>query len=185
MRRDRQLLECEWLVVRSQRGDPDAFNALMRMWERSLFYYLRRLAPTEEDAWDWLQETWLKVFRAVATLRDPQTLPAFLYQTARRTALSRLRSPELQRPTEAWDDEDCVAAEASPSDFDNAEEVHRALDQLPLIHREILTLYFLQDLSLEETAAVLEVPLGTVKSRLFHAKKSIAQRLTERSIHES
>lgn len=63
----------------------------MRLWERPLFYYLRRLAACEADAWDLLQETWLKVLRAINSIRDPRTFPAFLYTTARNTAVSRLR----------------------------------------------------------------------------------------------
>ncbi len=68
---DRQILECELLVVQCQRGETAAFESLVRMWERPLFYYLRRLASSEEDAWDLLQETWLKTYRSIRSLRDP------------------------------------------------------------------------------------------------------------------
>jgi RNA polymerase sigma-70 factor, ECF subfamily len=167
---DRQLLESALLVVRCQRGDRDAFEGIVRMWEQSLFYYLRRLAPSEADAWELLQETWLKLFRSLSSLRDPQALPAFLYKTARNTAISRLRKRELAE-VESYADE--VHDESSGndiSDFDNADEVHHALDQLPLLQREALTLYFLEDLSLDEMAVTLGVPVGTVKSRVHYAK---------------
>jgi RNA polymerase sigma-70 factor (ECF subfamily) len=167
---DRQLLESALLVVRYQRGDRAAFEAIVRLWESPVFYYLRRLAASEADAWELLQETWLKLFRSLGSLRDPQALPAFLYKTARNTALSRLRKRELAE-VESYADE--VHDESTGNDisaFDNAEEVHHALDQLPLLQREALTLYFLEDLSLDEMAATLDVPLGTVKSRLHYAK---------------
>jgi RNA polymerase sigma factor (sigma-70 family) len=61
--------------------------------------------------------------------------------------------------------------------LDNAEHVHHALDQLPVVQREVLTLFFLQDLSLEQMAELLRVPLGTVKSRLHYAKIAIRQAL--------
>ena len=67
---DRQILECELLVVQCQRGETAAFESLVRMWERPLFYYLRRLASSEEDAWDLLQETWLKTYRSIRSLRN-------------------------------------------------------------------------------------------------------------------
>lgn len=144
-----------------------------------MFYYLRRLAPTEADAWELLQETWLKLFRSLKRLRDPQSLPAFLYKTARNTALSRLRKRNLLEPTphetEVHDD----SAGSDISAFDHAEEVHHALDQLPLLQREALTLYFLEDLSLDEMAAMLDVPLGTVKSRLHYAKLAIREILEQ------
>ena len=65
------------------------------------------------------------------------------------------------------------------SAFDNADEVHHALDQLPLLQREALTLYFLEDLSLDEMAATLDVPLGTIKSRLHYAKLAMRKILTQ------
>ena len=141
------------------------------MWERALFYYLRRLAPSEADTWDLLQETWIKIFRALPTLRDPRALPAFLYTTARNTAVSRLR-------LRSSEESNGQVRELASSDyafvaFEDAEQVHHALDQLPLPQREAVTLYFLEDLSIDEIAGVLGVAVGTVKSRLHYAKQNI------------
>jgi RNA polymerase sigma-70 factor, ECF subfamily len=158
-------------VTLCQRGDREAFGGIVRLWERQLFYYLRRLAPSEADTWDLLQETWLKVFRALPKIREPRTLPAFLYTTARNTAMTRLRSldvgPPCSEPRDPPDTDSPVEA------FDDAEEVHHALDRLPLAQREAVTLYFLRDLTIDEIAGVLGVPVGTVKSRLHYAKQSI------------
>jgi len=71
--------------------------------------------------------------------------------------------------------------EFRPSQVRMAEAVHRALDELSLAHREALTLHFLQDLSLEQIANVLEVPIGTVKSRLHHAKREL-RKVLEREV---
>jgi RNA polymerase sigma-70 factor (ECF subfamily) len=147
------------------------------LWERRLFYYIRRLASTEADAWELLQETWLKVFRSLSALRDPRTLPSFLYTTARNTAVSRLRSQKLENTAEnieVHDESTAIEIDA----FDHADEVHLALEQLPLAQREALTLFFLQDLSLEEIATLLDVPLGTVKSRLHYGKLAIRKFLS-------
>lgn len=171
MRPDRQILETELLVTQCQRGDQAAFEGIVRLWERSLFYYLRRLAPSEAETWDLLQETWLKVFRAIETLRDPRTLPAFLYATARRVAISRLRVRGIESVEP--DVEVSAPADDAVIAIDDAELVHHALDQLPVPQRETLTLYFLQELSIEEIALVLDVPVGTVKSRLHYAKQAL------------
>jgi RNA polymerase sigma-70 factor (ECF subfamily) len=181
---DRQILECELLVLRCQQGDASAFELIVRMWERSLFYYLRRLASSEEDAWDLLQETWLKTFRSIGSLRDPRSLPSFLYTTARNAAVSRLRNGKLGRElTCPLNAETLEVSDNDESAFDNADHVHHALDRLPLQHREILTLYFLEDLSHEEIARLLGIPLGTVKSRLHYAKSSIQKILQEGDRH--
>ncbi len=170
---DLQILESALLVVRFQRGDARAFEELVKLWEQPLFYYLRRMSRSEADALELLQETWLKLFRSLGTLRDPRTLPAFLYTTARHTAISRMRKRSGQA-TESYTDELFDGtAEAEVDAFDNAELVHHALDQLPLAQREALTLFFLQDLSLEEIAELLDVPVGTVKSRIHYGKLAI------------
>lgn len=176
---DKQILESALLVVRWQRGDQSAFESIVRLWERPLFYYLRRLASSEADAWELLQETWLKLFRSLRQLRDPRTLPAFLYTTARNTAISHLRGRGFEQngvhaesEIEEFESDDTAA-------FDNAEQVHHALDQLPFPQREALTLYFLQDLSVEEMGAVLGIPVGTVKSRLHYAKYAIRKILSQ------
>ena len=179
---DKQLIESALLVVRWQRGDREAFAEIVKLWERSLFFYLRRLAPTEADAWELLQETWLKLLRSLHKLRDPRTLPAYLYTTARHAAISRFRvkPPEVESyPEQLADDlgNDDVAA------FEDAEQLRHALDQLPVHQREILTLFFLDDLTLEELSTLLEIPVGTVKSRLHYAKAALRAILSKGASH--
>jgi RNA polymerase sigma-70 factor, ECF subfamily len=179
---DTQLLESALLVVRWQRGDREAFAGIVQLWERSLFYYLRRLAPTEADAWELLQETWLKTLRSLHTLRDPRTLPSYLYTIARNTALSRFRTRDFE--SEAYPENiPDHRADADGVAFDNAEQVHHALAKLSLPQREALTLFFLQDLSLDEMANVLDVPIGTVKSRLHYAKLALRNILSPGDDH--
>lgn len=169
-------------MTRCQRGDRNAFAEIVQLWERSLFYYLRRLAPTEADTWDLLQETWMKVFRAVPTLRDPRTLPAFLYTTARNAAISRFRlRMNDEQPLPAHEQVGSFAFVT----FDDAELVHHALDQLPLAQREALTLYFLEDLSIDEIARVVGVSPGTVKSRLHYGKQAIKKIICDGGSHEA
>ena len=66
-----------------------------------------------------------------------------------------------------------IKDETESQTFENAEQVHYGLDRISLPHREILTLFFLQDLTIEDIAVVLEIPAGTVKSRLYYAKRSL------------
>jgi RNA polymerase sigma-70 factor (ECF subfamily) len=176
---EKRVLESALLVVRWQRGDRSAFDGLVKLWEQSLFYYLRRLAGSEASALEMLQETWLKLLQSLKSLRDPHAFPSFLYRTARNSAISRLRRPEFLQSDadvhEICDDApaDSIAASYSPAD------VHHALEQLPLLQREALTLFFLKELSLEEMAVLLGVPVGTVKSRLHYAKHAIREILLQ------
>jgi RNA polymerase sigma-70 factor (ECF subfamily) len=173
----KQLLENKLIVLRCRRGEEPAFEELIDRWERPLFYYIRRLVDSEEEAWDVLQDTWLSVIRGIRQLREPAALPAWLYRIARNTAVSHLRkTPRFESLSTDEGEEDV------PDDTPNvavselqAEDVHRALRTLSLPHREVLTLRFLEDFSLAEIGEITGAPLGTVKSRLFHAKRALRE----------
>ena len=171
---DKEAIYYELLVLRCRRGQKSAFEQLFRAWERPLFYYIRRLVDNEQVAWQILQETWVKVLRGIRKLREPRNLPAWLYSVARKTAMSHFRAEYAKQ---AFFDNngnitDTAECDHAPN-FDDAEQVHYGLGRLSLPHREVLTLFFLQDLSVEEIAHVLEIPVGTVKSRLYYAKRSL------------
>ena len=175
---DKQLLESELLTIRWQRGDRSAFEGIVKLWEKPLLYYLRRLTTSEADAWELLQETWLKLVRSLGSLKDTRSLPSFLYTTARNTAISRFRQLDSEESSSFAENLPDLSAADDVGLFEKAEEVHQALDQLPVQQREVLTLFFLQDLSLQQMAALLRLPVGTVKSRLFYAKQAIRKILT-------
>jgi RNA polymerase sigma-70 factor (ECF subfamily) len=171
---EKQAIYYELLVLRCRRGQKDALEELVRSWEKRLFYYIRRLVDDEQDAWQILQETWVKVLRGIKKLREPRKLPAWLYSIARKTALSHLRA-EYKKQAIFKTDENASNVEEGNSDFgfDDVEQVHYGLGRISLPHREVLTLFFLQDLSTEQVAEVLNIPPGTVKSRLHYAKSAL------------
>ena len=174
MSTEKELIYYELLVLRCQRKEKGAIEELIHTWEKRLFYYIRRLVDNEQDAWDILQETWLKAIQGIRALREPRSLPAWLYHIARNASMSHFRNkgPNLtslennENPASIQMDEQCF-------NFANADLVHYGLAQISLPHREILTLYFLQDLTIEEIAEVLEIAPGTVKSRLYYARQSL------------
>lgn len=184
MMTDADLILCELLVLRCQRRDRAAADELVTFFEQPLLYYLRRMVGSEADAWDLVQETWVSVFRALPTLRDARALPAFLYRTARNHALALLRHRDADFRLYAAVDAPQNDADHEP-DFtaEDAATVHAGLNKLSLPHREALTLFFLQQLTIEEIASVLAIPSGTVKSRLHHAKKALGAIMSEGDRH--
>jgi RNA polymerase sigma-70 factor (ECF subfamily) len=175
MMSEKDLILCERLVLRCQRRDRGAADELVTLFEKPLLYYLRRMVGSEADAWDLLQETWMSVLRALPTLRDTRAFPAFIYRVARNRALAHLRHREADLRLYAAVEAAAADTEPEPAFSDeDAAAVHAGLDKLSLPHREVLTLFFLQDLSVEDIASVLAIPPGTVKSRLHHARKSLA-----------
>jgi len=174
LRSEKEAIYWELLALRCKRREDGALEELIRNWEQRLFYYVRRLAENEEDAWDILQETWLKVLRGIGSLREPRSLPTWLYRIARNTAVSRLRANRLHHDLlDGNRNLLCNDTEEEPFRFEDAQRVHHGLSRISLPHREVLTLHFLEDLSVEEIADVVGVPQGTVKSRLHYAKRAL------------
>ena len=177
----KQTILWELLVVRCQRGDSGAFRELIDAWERPLVYYIRRLLGSRGVEWDVLQEVWLRVFRGIGSLREPRTLPVWLYRITRRAAMRYLREtyaePAIDQSVADLDAIEVEIDQRLHFSPDEAEHVHRALEKIPLPFREVLTLHFLEDLSVNEVADVIGIPAGTVKSRLYHAKRALREAL--------
>ncbi|MGE0460133.1 MAG: RNA polymerase sigma factor [Vicinamibacterales bacterium] len=170
----------ELLVVRCQLGEPDAFDALIARWHRPLWLYVRRMTGRDDEAQDLLQEVWLRVVRGIAKLRDGSRFRGWLFGIARRALMDRLRHEYAALPTNDVDVGD-VAAEAEPSDCEtDLASLEAALEMLPTVERDVLTLFYLRDLTLAELAQALGVPVGTVKSRLFRARKMLRASMQER-----
>jgi RNA polymerase sigma-70 factor, ECF subfamily len=184
--RDKDVVARELLALRCRRGDRAALEELIRTWEPRLLYFIRRIVRDEADAWDVLQETWMRVLKGIGSLSDLGSLSPWLYRVARNTAFSHARSREpLRESLEDYPDANAFDPADEPLDFTDAEQVHRGLLALSLPHREVLTLFFLEDLSVEEVATVLGVPPGTVKSRLHYAKQTLRKVIAEEaSRHE-
>lgn len=170
-------LQDEWLALRCQSDEPDAFEDLVRAMERPLRYYAAKLVGNDERALDVLQDVWIRAFRGIRKLKDPGSLRPWLYRITYGTAIDRIRGDASRVRAEAALGEQIEEAADLSFDEDDADAVHWALDQIDLRHREVLVLHFLEDFSVAQVAAVVGCPEGTVKSRIHHAKKALRETL--------
>lgn len=169
----------EYLAVRCQLGERAAFDELIERWHEPLFKYIRRLASDDDSAREIVQDVWLRVLRGIGKLRDGTRLRPWLFGIARRALTDQLRARYAQ-PSSADIDLGDIAADVDQGGIEIEEEVQameRQLTLLPRTEREVLTLFYLRELSLEQVAEVLDVPAGTVKSRLFRARHMLRRRI--------
>jgi len=172
----------EWLALRCQNGEAQAFADLIREMERPLLYFAQKLIRDEDRALDVLQEVWLKGFRGAKKLEPPPQLRAWVYQTTRSLEGDRIRKDVAQTEREKRIAEEKPDNSPEPTfAAEEAEALHHALDQLELPHREVLVLHFLEDLTIAEVATVVSCPEGTVKSRIQHAKRALRKVLSDQT----
>lgn len=172
----------ELLAVRCQLGERAAFDELIERWHTPLWRYVRRLLGDADVTAEVLQDVWIRVLRGLPGLRDPSRLRAWLFTIARRTSMDRLRIKYSEPPTASIDDVD-VVEEDEPDLADDLERMQQELARMPLVEREVLVLFYLQELALDQIAEVLDVPAGTVKSRLFRARRMLRQQMTARGVN--
>jgi len=149
----------------------------------SLYNYARWLTGEAHEAEDLVQETYLKALRGFASFREGTNFRAWMFRILRNTFLTSrtgLRATAMQ-PIE---DDDQFVAEGDPETIflhhANAEELRRAILELPLEFREVLLLADMENMSYREIGEALSIPVGTVTSRLTRARAKVRRRIQER-----
>ncbi|TDR39715.1 RNA polymerase sigma-70 factor (ECF subfamily) [Tahibacter aquaticus] len=172
---ERHELADELVVVRCQLGESAAFDELVRRWSAPLYRYALKLAGEAELARDLSQDVWLRAIRGLPRLLDPAQFRPWLFGIAHRCFMDRLRS-RYAIAVDNDTDPDALGALAIDADEELLHQsLERGLAALPLLEREVLTLFYLESLPLAEISTVLQIPTGTVKSRLFRARKLLRQ----------
>ena len=165
----------ELLVVRCQLGEREAFAELIRAWHPAVERYVGRMLAGPDD--DVVQEVWLAVFKGLPRLRQPDRFAPWLFAIARRAVMNRLRDvyshpvPELVDDVPGVDETEAVI---------DRETIGGALAALPAREREVLLLFYLEDLPLDVCAQVCAVPVGTIKSRLNRARRLLRRELARK-----
>jgi RNA polymerase sigma factor (sigma-70 family) len=169
------------LAVRCQLGERDAFDDLIRRWALPLQRHVRRVVGEADAADELVQDIWLRVLQGIGRLQDPSRLRAWLFGIAHRRLMDRLRERYDAR-TDASIDPDNLASAGDGQDRElEARELERGLQRLPPVEREVLSLFYLDEMPLADVAQVLGVPVGTVKSRLFRARTLLRHHFTGES----
>ncbi len=170
---DGTTLQDEWLVRRSKAGDREAFGQIVSRHQSAVYRVVRGILGDPAESEDVAQEVFLKAYAKLARFRGESSLFTWLYRIAVNEAL-RARRRRTPLPIEA-----APEAEVPPPEPESDEEaptlrtLQRLLARLPDDHRVIVTLRDLEGLSYQEVAETLEVPIGTVESRLFRARQEL------------
>ena len=175
----------EVIVERALTGDAEAFGELVRRWERRIFALTYGMLGREEDARDATQETFLAAFRNLRGFRGEAKVSSWLHRIAVNQCISRQRRAKV-RSESALDDDNEAGSFATPISESPARvvegrletvAVRLAINSLPLELRQVVVMKEFEELTFREIADALDLPLSTVKSRLYTALKQLQMRL--------
>ena len=166
------------LVARARNGDDDAFRRLVERHQAAVARTVFGMLGSRDDADDVGQETFVRFFQSLDSFRGESSVRTYLVRIAMSTALNALRSTRRRELRFVSDDaalEQAVdpSAQVAPTDAARATRIREALDTLTPDHRAVVVLRLLDERSTKETAEILQVPEGTVLSRLSRAVQQL------------
>ena len=180
------------LAARARDGDQDAFEQLVRDNEKRIYTLALRMTGSREDALDLAQDAFFQAWKALPTFQGESSFATWLYRLATNLCLDHLRTQKRRTqsmgPAHSLDDEENGPVQVADQQLQPQEAVERSerrralergLASLPDHHRQVLIMRELSGLSYQEIAQVLDLDLGTVKSRIARARLSLRKILLE------
>ena len=175
------------MIERASRGDAAAFNHLMAQHERRMYAVALRMCGNREDAQDCLQEAMLHVYRAIGGFKGQSSFSTWVYRITMNTCLDELRRKKNRQNTSL---DNLLDMGWSPADESNAPEkqamrselrrnLNRAIQELPEEMRSAVVLRDIQGFSYDEIARMLEINVGTIKSRISRGREKLREKLKE------
>lgn len=179
------------LIERCKRGDLAAFNDLVRKYEKQVYNFAYRLTGNYDDANDVAQDAFLRVFNAIGSFRGDASFSTWLFRITTNVFLDERKRAkahphasldeylELEESSVARQIEDpSPTPEAVLEESERAQFLQQAIGGLPEYQRAMVTLYHGQQKSYEEIAEIMDLPIGTVKSRLNRARLALKEKLS-------
>lgn len=168
------------LILRARRGETDAFGELVGRYQTAVFNVCYRLMGERREAEDMAQEAFIRAYTRLESYDPERPFGPWMRRVAANQCLNRLEALPVAQPVldeERDPDDPSQRPEPVTEQHDEAERLHRALLSLPAHYRAVLELRHYQELSYEEIAETLQLPLSDVKSHLFRARKVLAEKL--------
>ncbi len=173
MARTPEQLRQDLLVLQAQRGDPGALDQLVRLWQTRLWSVAVAKSGDHDAAWDISQEAWLKILRGLRGLREVEAFGRWATRIVSNIAAERIRRQQVHvRDLEKMADRPATVPASRDTHFER-----KLLSELPDSQRTIIVLHYFEELGVTDIAEMLDIPAGTVKSRLHYARKKLQELL--------
>jgi len=160
-------LQNQFLVMAAQDGNEAALDKLVSLWQKKLWQYVFGLTTDVHASWDITQQTWLEIIKGLRKLHDPKCFKAWAYKIATNRTIDWLKNKKKNQHINLESIE--VVSNRKENDIQAKELVQR----LKCDSRVVLSLYYFEQLNISEISIALNIPPGTVKSRLFTAREEL------------
>ncbi len=185
-------LSDEQIVEIAVSNDPDAFGEIVKRWERKIFALCYGMLSREEDARDAAQETFISAYRNLSNFRGEAKVSSWLHRIAVNQCLTKQRRSKVRSESSLEDESSAnEAAFASPGQLNPARtaeqnerilSVRTAVNSLPAELKQVIVMKEFEELTFQEISEALELPLSTVKSRLYTALKQLRLKLERKPL---
>ena len=164
----------ELLILKAQAGDRGAFETMVKLWEKPFFSYARTYTQCETTAWDIVQETWVVIIRKLNSLSHPAKFKSWAFRILTNKCIDCFRRASIEKKLKKSVVEN--EKHQNTKSFEN-QPLENAIQQLRSEQKALILLRFNQSMSILEISKVLNVPEGTVKSRLHRTLNELKQSL--------
>ena len=183
--KDKFKLSDEKLILRFQEGDINAYNELVKRYKDRLFNFVLRYFNNAEQAEDVVQDTLIKLYTHASYYKNVAKFSTWIFTIAKNNALTELRKNKRKKTDSLWTDDGQVIdinskEESLDSKVQNEiaiDQLNKFLDEIPENFRMAVVLRDFQELSYEEISTILEIPIGTIKSRINRGRIQLAQKM--------
>ncbi len=179
MNRNKREILVELLVLQAQAGDPRAIGSLASIFQAELLAYSFRLLADSHEACDAVQDSWLSVIQGIGKLKDPASFRVWIFRIVHNKSMNHLRKKVRDRneAKELLQSRPLTIEHRELGPNDELENLHKLINELPPTDRGTLTLFYENCLSIREIAIVTNTSDSAVKSRLFHIRQRIKEKL--------
>lgn len=166
----------ELLVLAAQTGNTKAFTYLCCHYQQAVTRFAYKLSSDPQIVHDAVQNAWLKLAKNLHKLHDPRAFKSWLFKSVRWSVYDLMRAAKRDKENIANDiDVIDIVASVKPESLD----IGSLIEQLPEIDKQVIHLFYLEEMQLTQIAEVLDLPLGTIKSRLYRARKALKKCVEE------
>lgn len=167
--------EEDLIVLAAQSGNQKAFYYIYQKYYKSLLRYAFKICNDKDLAQDAAQEVWIKFAKGIRKLNDPRALRSWLYRLVRWRTIDLMRISDRYESNEYLLDNEKISQSNEESTY-SSDDLMLVINRLPSIEKQMIHLFYLDELKVSEIASVLDIPNGTVKSRLNRARKLLRQK---------